>query len=141
MRACHCLCGFAHPQQSGVCQALNATTSRDVRGRDVQMCEPCAALRLANEPQPKCVRVLVTLIYGDGSSMTYDIKQPAGQPEVELTEDIPEDITVMRPLPVRFRLSVVLGEQGVRAELSPLPDTARDQPRPAPNLNHGCLTA
>lgn len=43
---CHCLCGFAHPQQF-VCDALNVTETRVYEVADmaveIPMCSPCAA--------------------------------------------------------------------------------------------------
>jgi hypothetical protein len=41
-KGCYCLCTVAHPGSDEACQPNNAVTSRDVNGRPVQMCGPCA---------------------------------------------------------------------------------------------------
>ncbi len=52
-RGCYCLCSVAHPRQDDICQPSNAVTARDVKGRPVQMCAPCAAAHDAKTPKAK----------------------------------------------------------------------------------------
>jgi hypothetical protein len=40
-KPCHCLCGVSHPDETGLCQALNATVTRTVLDREVPVCAPC----------------------------------------------------------------------------------------------------
>ena len=41
-RPCHCLCPVAHPDATGICEPLNATATRRIGRRDVQVCQACA---------------------------------------------------------------------------------------------------
>ena len=53
-KGCYCLCSVAHHANDDVCQPSNAVTTRDVNGRPVQMCGPCAAAHDArHKPKAK----------------------------------------------------------------------------------------
>jgi hypothetical protein len=52
-RGCYCLCSVAHPKTDGICEPANAVTTRDVKGRPVQMCANCAAAHDAKAPKLK----------------------------------------------------------------------------------------
>jgi hypothetical protein len=47
-RACHCLCGKAHPDDPGICEVFEPVTTRHfdtplLGPVDVPLCAPCAA--------------------------------------------------------------------------------------------------
>lgn len=53
-RSCHCLCGWAHPADQGICQAFDAVITRRhdtalLGTVYVPLCAPCAAAQCAVE--------------------------------------------------------------------------------------------
>src|SRR5690242_4601537 len=90
----------------------------------------------ATDEQPKCMRLIVTAVYADGTSVVHDIPQPAevtaGFRDLSLgTEDfygglfgeraLEPDYTVIRSRTTGFGLAVVLGNGGARTAITPPP--------------------
>lgn len=55
LASCHCLCGYAHPAQAGICDVFRPVTAVRRAGRDIPVCQPCAAAQAAFTC-PRCSR-------------------------------------------------------------------------------------
>jgi hypothetical protein len=80
---CYCLCAVAHPKTDGICKPANAVTTRDVKGRPVQMCAPCAAAHDAKAPKPKAAPVVIPRVHDtlDERLMAHAATMPADDAE------------------------------------------------------------